>query len=214
MTETTTQTELPPTPVRCCRGKTTAAWVVALAVVLAGGVWGWATYLQTYHLATVQEGVLYRDGNRGVREFATMVRKVKPKTVVSLIDDQELADAKKPQFAREMELCKEQGVNVVRIPVKLGGWPTTEDVRRFLDVVGDKKNQPAVVHCAQGVRRTGMMVAAFQESVMGWDAARAKMSLLTFGHSERTVKDVERFIEVYDARERRMTRQLAQSNEE
>src|SRR3954469_21240203 len=160
------------------------AIIAVCVLLLLIGFLAWRTWFQTYHLATVQEGVLYRDGNRGVREFATMVRKVKPKTVVSLIDDQELADAKKPQFAREMELCKEQGVNVVRIPVKLGGWPTTEDVRKFLDVVSDKKNQPAVVHCAQGVRRTGMMVAAFQESVMGWDRTQAKASVLTFGHSE------------------------------
>src|SRR4051812_18864903 len=37
MTETITQAELPPTPVRCCRGKTVAVWFVALAGVLSGG---------------------------------------------------------------------------------------------------------------------------------------------------------------------------------
>ena len=44
---------------------------------------------------------------------------------------------------REMEFCREQGVKVVRIPVKLGGWPTSEDIRKFLEVVQDKQNQPA-----------------------------------------------------------------------
>ena len=130
------------------------------------------------------------------------------------IDNQELADPNKPQFAQEMEYCKEQGVKVVRIPVKLGGWPTSDDVRKFLEVVQEKQNQPVLVHCAQGVRRTGMMVAAFQESVLGWDKSKAKSSLLTFGHSDRTVKDVERFIGVYDAKERTVTAQLEPSQEE
>ena len=132
---------------------------------------------------------------------------------VDLPANQELADPKKGQFAAEAELLKQQGVRLVRIPVKLGGWPSTEDVRKFLEFAQAKENQPVLVHCAQGVRRTGMMVAAFQESVLGFDDAKAKSAMLTFGHSQRTVKDVERFIEVYDAKERRVTRQLEQSEE-
>ncbi len=199
---------------RCCRGTSVALWVLALVAILGGGAWAWANYIQTYHLATVQEGVLVRDGNRGLREFETAIRKTGAKSVVSLIDDQEFADPKKPQFAQEMEFCKQRGVKVVRIPLKLGGWPTSEDVLKFLEVVQEKQNQPVLVHCAQGVRRTGMMVAAFQESVLGWDDSKAKSTMLSFGHSDRTVKDVERFIGVYDAKTRTVTAQLEESKEE
>jgi len=199
---------------RCCRGTTVAVWVLALAMLAGGGAWGWAHYVQTYHLATVQEGVLVRDGNRSLREFETAVRKSGAKSVVSLIDDRELADPKKPQFAEEIEFCKQRGVKVVRIPVKLGGWPTSEDVRKFLGVVQDKQNHPVLVHCAQGVRRTGMMVAAFQESVLGWDEGKVRSAMLSFGHSDRTVKDVARFIDIYDAKERAVTKQLEESKEE
>lgn len=183
-------------------------------VLAGGGAWAWATYLQTYHFAAVQEGVLYRDGNRGIREFETAIRKGSVKTVVCLIDDKELADSSKPQFAQEMEFCKQQGVQIVRVPVKLGGWPTTADMRKFLEVAQDKTRQPVLVHCAQGVRRTGMMVAAFEESVLGWDRDRTKNSIMTFGHSDRTAKDVARFIDVYDAKEKAVTAQLEQSKED
>lgn len=202
-----------PTMCSCCGGWGKWAALALIVVVIGGAVWGWAQYLQTYHLATVAEGVLYRGGNRGMREFETAIRKTGTRTVVCLVDDGELADPEKPMFAAEMEYLKQQGVRIERVPVKLGGWPSTEDVRRFLDIVEKKENQPVFVHCAQGVRRTGMFVAAYHESVLGWDDAKTRAAMLTFGHSQRTVKDIERFIEIYDAKERRVMKQLEQSKE-
>ena len=195
--------------------KSSGVWwvVLACALVIGAGVFVWWRWFQTYHLAVVQEGVLYRDGNRGMREFETMVRKVRPRTVVCLVDDNELADPSKAMFGQEMQWLNERGIKIERIAVKLGGWPTSDDVRRFLDMVQEKQNQPVVVHCAQGVRRTGMFVAAFQESVLGWDDTRVKKEMLTFGHSQRTVKDVERFIDVYDAKGRTVTAELPMSKE-
>ena len=76
--------------------------------------------------------------------------------------------------------------------------PTTEDVREFLKVATDKQKQPVLVHCAQGVRRTGMMVAAYQRAGLGMSRPRIEDAVLSFGHSERTIKDVRKFIEVYD----------------
>ena len=170
--------------------------LIAILCLTAFVLW-WAKW-RTYHFAVVQPGVLYRCGNRGVGELATAARRGKIRTVVTLIDDQELADTGKPQFAEEAKWCREHGVRLERISVPLGGWPTSGDVRQFLSVVSDKQNQPVMVHCAQGVRRTGMMVAAYERSVLGWDPAKCRDSMLTFGHSQRTVGDVQRFIEVYD----------------
>jgi hypothetical protein len=59
-----------------------------------------------------------------------------------------------------------------------------------------------------------MMVAAFEESDLGWDREKAKAAVMTFGHSERTAKDVARFIDVYDAKEKTVTAQLEQSKED
>ena len=176
-------------------------WLIlgAAVVVLLGVLYWWAA-LQTYHFAVVHEGVLYRDGNRGIREFSHAIRKGKIKTVVALIDDSELASERKPEFAAEMDWCKRKRIRVERIIIPLGGWPTSEDVRRFFDIVSDAQNQPVLVHCAQGVRRTGMMVAAYQQNVLGWDDERCRRELLTFGHSQRTVGDVQKFIDVYDPR--------------
>ena len=174
-------------------------WIVVAvaAVAVAAAVLWWAKW-RTYHFAAVQEGVLYRDGNRGMREFAHAIARGKIRTVVCLVDDEEMSAKGKHEFADEMQWCQSHGVKIERIPVKLGGWPTSDDVRHFLSVLSDRQNQPVLVHCAQGVRRTGMMVAAYQQSALGWDDARCERAILTFGHSQRTVGDVKKFIEVYD----------------
>lgn len=185
--------------------RVTHLFVILVLVGLIGGL-VWFLFFQTYHLVTVQEGVLYRNGNRGLREFKTALRQTGARTVVTLIDDGELADPEKSQFAHEATHCSRAGVRQERIAVKLGGWPTTDDVRKFLEICSDPTRRPVLVHCAQGVRRTGMFVAAYQLSVLGYDKERAKKELLTFGHSRRTVRDIELFIdELYDPAARAVT---------
>lgn len=205
--------------------------IALLAAALAVGCWVYWSRA-TYHLVTVQQGVLYRCGLQSYREFENALRQAKPRTVVSLVDDREVADPEKPQFKREIEAYPagdslggdgattgpaagrpDAPLVVVRVPVKLGGWPDGDEVARFLDVVQNPANQPVMVHCAQGVRRTGMMVAAYQMSVLGYDQTRAEREMMTFGHSNRTVNDVRRFIESYDPKARRMTAALPPSKE-
>jgi protein-tyrosine phosphatase len=183
---------------------------VACIAAVAVGVWIWWQYFSVYHLARVQDGVLYRDGVRSAREFATALRRVSPKTIVSLVDEREIGQE---PFIGEMAICKEKNIDVVRIPVPLGGWPSGEQIRKFLAVVNDPNRRPVLVHCAQGVRRTGMMVAAYQESVMNLYAQQAKDAMLTFGHSQRTIGDVQRFIDLYEPQARQMTQELPMSKE-
>lgn len=173
--------------------------ILILLGLLVGGLW-WASR-RTYHFAAVENGVLYRSGNRGMGEFEHAIARGKIKTVIPLIDDAELSDNSKPQFQQEIAWCQSRGIRVIRIPIRLGGWPTRDDVAKFLSAVSDKQNQPVLVHCAQGVRRTGFMAAAFEKSVLGWSDNQCKQAMLTFGHSRRTVGDVERFIEGYDPKD-------------
>jgi protein tyrosine phosphatase (PTP) superfamily phosphohydrolase (DUF442 family) len=182
---------------------------VCLAVV-GGLCWIYWKFFKTYHLAIVQPDVLYRDGVRTLRQFKMAAAKTGVRTVVSLVDDQEIGQS---PFVEEMNYCAGRGIAVVRLPIVLGGWPTGDQIKEFLRVVKDASKQPVLVHCAQGVRRTGMMVAAYQRSVLNYDRDRTTGAMLTFGHSQRTVGDVQRFIDNYDPEAFSMTQTLPQSVE-
>jgi protein tyrosine phosphatase (PTP) superfamily phosphohydrolase (DUF442 family) len=185
-------------------------FVAGFAAILA---YYWYSNLQTYHLAVVQPGVLYRDGNRDLREFSHALRMTGAKTVVSLIDDRELADPAKPQFHEEADYCASQGIRDVRIPVPLGGWPSDDDLKKFIAIVSDPANRPVLVHCAQGVRRTGMFVAAYQESVLHESPEQAAAEMLGFGHKARDLDDVKAFIKGYNPSQKSFTGSHAASHE-
>lgn len=190
--------QLPRRPAVRLRPLVLAAFLIAV-VCVAAVLW---RSRQTYHFAVVRQGVLYRDGARSESQFAAALDRVHPRLVVSLVDAAELSDPSKPQFAAETKLCAARGIRLDRIEVRLGGWPDTADIRRFLADTSDTANQPVLVHCAQGVRRTAFFVAAYQESVLGYSPQRAKDAILTFGHSDRTIDDIRRFIDDYDPRTR------------
>jgi protein tyrosine/serine phosphatase len=184
--------------------------IIIAAILAAAGWWIFWTYFDTYHLATVKEGVLYRDGVRTLRQFDLAARKTHVKTIVSLVDDREITQE---PFKDELAYCKEHGIDVIRIPITLGGWPEGDQIDKFLSIANDPARQPVLVHCAQGVRRTGMMVAAYEMSVLKLDKTQALDAMQSFGHSERTTGDIKRFIETYDPDAKQMTQALPHSVE-
>jgi protein tyrosine phosphatase (PTP) superfamily phosphohydrolase (DUF442 family) len=183
--------------------RTVRHWCIGVlfAVIISAGLWFWLVRFVTYHYAVVIPGALYRDGNRSIREFATACRKARPKTVVMLNDDYEILTE---PFKSEIEFCQRSGIKLIRIPVTLGQRPTSVNVQRFLEIAVNPEHQPVLVHCAQGVRRTAMMVAAYQESILGWDDARTKSAIIPFGRkpTSNTLEDIRRFIDDYDGQSR------------
>jgi protein tyrosine/serine phosphatase len=181
-------------------------WPIVLAVsvgvvLVVLALWAWRVRLATFRFAAVHCHVLYRHGNRTLREFRTATRRCHAKTVVMLADDDETSHDPSKSV---MDFCREQGIDVVRIPIGPDGWPTTDQVTEFLGVVTDQERQPVLLHCATGIRRTCMFAAAYQESILGYDNDRAKSAIMTFGRNGEVVEDVRRFIDMYEPRKRVM----------
>ncbi|HEY1685055.1 MAG TPA: protein-tyrosine phosphatase family protein [Tepidisphaeraceae bacterium] len=177
----------------------------------ARGIFGWILFLavsgaliylfnfDTYHFAVVQDGVLYRMGMRNTRELQNVIHKVHPKTVVCLVTDQEVSQGTHGDFQGEFKLLKDNGITLVRIPMTEDHPPTQTQIDQFLHIATDKNNQPVIVHCAQGVIRTGMMVAAYQKDVLGYSKQQALDSINIFGKGHQRADEVKAFINDYYA---------------
>ena len=181
------------TPSRSRRKLTTV--IVVLLALSATTFLVWRQFFQTYHLVVVDEGKLYRDGNRSLREFKNTLRKTNPRTVIAVVDEKEFDES---EFVASRELVKSRGLAFHWIPIRAGWYPTAEQVREFLTIARDPANQPVLYHDDEGIRRAGMMMAAYQETVLGYDDQKAKAAIRAFGHSDRTINEVRRFIDVYD----------------
>jgi protein tyrosine/serine phosphatase len=186
--------------------------MLGMLLLVGGGVgtWVYLYFFDDYHFAAVREKVLYRDGYKSPRHFNTALTRSQAKSIVTLLDEREMI---KEPYNTLGDFIAHSRLKFIHIPVKLGGYPTTDDIQKFLREVENPRRQPMLIHCAQGIRRTGMFVAAFQMSVMGWDKDKTKAEILRFGHSDRTVNDIKKFIDAYDPVKREVTQDLGVGTE-
>jgi protein tyrosine/serine phosphatase len=81
----------------------------------------------------------------------------------------------------EEKLCRERGIDYVRVILESSDAPKDEDVRRFLEIVTDPVRQPVYFHCWRGKDRTGAMCAAYRIRVEGWPLDEARREMQEFG---------------------------------
>jgi protein tyrosine phosphatase (PTP) superfamily phosphohydrolase (DUF442 family) len=130
-----------------------------------------------------------------MREWKNAQRHAHARTIVAVIDDEEY---NQPEFVEERDYCKAHGIDYIWIKVKAGTYPRPEQVKQFLSIATDPAKQPVYYHDDEGIRRAGMMMAAYQMSAMGYDRAKAKAAIHPFGHRDRTMDGVRAFIDAYD----------------
>jgi protein tyrosine phosphatase (PTP) superfamily phosphohydrolase (DUF442 family) len=137
--------------------------------------------LGPYHFRIITPGVLYRAGNQRVYNLRYIVNKYRIKTIVCLrtIDE----GGRRPDwFNEETSFCRENNIQFFHISMSGKTPPTPEQINHWLSIVQDSANHPILVHCAEGVARTGYMIAIYQIVVCGMDNLSAWKSLHQFGH--------------------------------
>jgi protein-tyrosine phosphatase len=133
----------------------------------------------------VEDGVLMRSSQPTAHGLGELKEKHGIKTIVSLRTTMSDAGLAKPgteviykiededfSLERAMSDVKLAGLRLVHIwfhPV----YPTEHQVSEFVRLVGDKANQPVLVHCRHGSDRTGTMCAAYRIVVQGWTKEEA-----------------------------------------
>ena len=88
-----------------------------------------------------------------------------------------------------------------------GPAPVEEGVRRFLEVMADRRNYPVLVHCFAGVHRTGTMCAIFRMEYHRWDVDEAMTEMAAFGYDLAEMHEhVESYLRGYRPRWKRTDR--------
>lgn len=92
-----------------------------------------------------------------------------------------ILDLEGPQFdGPELDFCLALGIQQFAVPMSQVRRPQIDDVRRAVDVLVSSP-PPILVHCHQGVDRTGIVCAAYRVWVQGHSVDWAWQEMMGFG---------------------------------
>jgi tyrosine-protein phosphatase SIW14 len=172
----------------------------AAAAVIVAVPWVYSEHRKgtIRNLRVVEEGVLYRSGQLSPEGLDQVIRERGIRTVISLRAARE--DSDPHPDAWEEEFCESRGLNHFRIipriwgPDKRGYTPADKNVKKFLAIMDDEDNHPALVHCFAGIHRTGALCAIFRMEYHRWPAERAIREMQLCGFDPL---DMQQHIEPY-----------------
>jgi len=82
---------------------------------------------------------------------------------------------------KEEEEARSRGLRYFNVPFKRAGRPREADIELVLSIINTPENQPVFVHCAQGVDRTGTVIAVYRIAHDGWTSEEAKAEANRYG---------------------------------
>ena len=144
--------------------------------------------LAPLHFETVTPGILYRSGSLSNDNLNFVADRYQIKSIVSL----RLNGETSPQpnwYEMEQSFCEAKGLNFFHIPMLGKRPPTDEQLEKWLAILSDQANHPILVHCAQGVTRTGVMVGTYQIEFQGSPNKDVWKNLPRFGRDFDTPPD-------------------------
>lgn len=123
----------------------------------------------------VVPGKIYRSAQPNPHGLQRVQQDIGIKTIINLRGEHVY---KRDRHCRqEAHFAKKNGIKVVVIGFR--NPPTDENVRDLLNVLDGPKNRPILIHCKQGLERTGLAVAVYRLERMGWTTGQAVREMLT-----------------------------------
>ena len=133
-----------------------------LVLVTSAGPLGCSRVL--YNFGSVEPGQIYRSAQPSPLFLRWALDRYGIKTLINLRADT-------PGY--ESAFAARNGLRLYSFSFRATREPSPEEVARFLAALRDPENHPVLVHCRQGVDRTGYMLGLYRVAVEGWDADRA-----------------------------------------
>ena len=157
--------------------------LAALACASAGAYFYATWYPKRLH--AVLEGSIYRSGQPYARQLGPVVHKLGIKTLINFRDNETVAA--NPDCVYERRFAEEHGLKFVNIPMDCP--PTEETISPLLKELDDPANYPILMHCAEGIERSGLAAAIYRLERMGWTNDRAVAELLALGVAKKLRSD-------------------------
>ena len=156
-----------------CPGSSDGRTALLLALALLGGLGGCSRTL--YNLGTVREGALYRSAQPSPLLLRYVLSRYGVRSLVNLRGSTQ---------GFESAFAAEHGLRLFVFDLSAGRAPSEAQIERFLDVVTNPENQPILVHCRNGVDRSGYMIGIYRVAREGWDVERALQEMNRFWQFE------------------------------
>ncbi len=145
---------------------------VALGLCLGILVSGAGCARLLYNFGTVEQGRIYRAAQPSPLFLRWLVSRHEIRTLVNL--------RRGRMQGFESAFAARHGLRLFSFDLSASRPPTEAQVARFLEILRDPQNYPLVVHCRNGVDRTGYMLGIYRVEVGGWDADRATREMNRF----------------------------------
>jgi protein tyrosine/serine phosphatase len=146
-----------------------APTVVLAGLLLLGGSTGCARLVHNF--GTVREGQIYRSAQPSPLLLRYAAARYGVRSLVNL-------RGKTPGF--ESAFAARRGLRLFVFDLSSSRPPSHSEVERFLRIVSAPENQPVLVHCRNGVDRSGYMLGVYRVERDGWDPKRALREMNRF----------------------------------
>ena len=119
---------------------------------------------------------------RGARPGRIGIIKLKEMDIRTIINlEAKLFEQEPWEVKKERAWASEAGIRFEHVPMHPIWAPRAELIDRALALIQDPTSPPIYIHCAQGVDRTGLIIAAYRVKVEGWTPQQASEEMARFG---------------------------------
>ena len=149
-----------------------------------------ALFTRTQPVSTVALGKLYRSGQLTNQALAQAVRRYGIRHVLCLWRT-------KPTIRKERNMLENAGITYIHVRMSPSSFPTRMQIETLLECI-DERSGPLLVHCRQGIDRTGLFCGLWLlEKGYGLSRACAQLSWWQFGHWRIMHPKLQKFLHVW-----------------
>ena len=134
-------------------------------------------YFIPKRFAVVEVGQIYRGGWQTPRVLRRILAKHRINTLLNVA-----CKPDEPDAAGEGPVVRDLDVTWKKILMPGTGLGTLEQLDEAADIIANPHNRPIFVHCAAGVHRTNMAIAAYRLKHCGWSLDAALDEMAHYGY--------------------------------